>query len=123
MYLTLNNKEMELNFGIRFLREVDKRTERTIVTNGYEQKFSEGLAYYLPQIMMGNPVALSTILDCALWKNKGKYKPSDIDELLDNLSEEDYENLFDSVLKELEESNGSKKLVVMMKKELEKQMK
>lgn len=121
MNITLNNKEMTLNFGVRFIREIDKLTEKTIVTNGYEQKFSEGIAAYYPQLIMQNPVKLAEVLQCALWKYKGEFKQSDIEDYIDSLGSDEYSELFECVLTELEEANSTKKVIQAMKAEMTKE--
>ena len=123
MIITVKGKEMELNFGVRFIREIDKKTERVTLANGYEQKFSEGIAYYVPQLMLENPVYLADVLYCALWQYKGTFKYSDIEDYIDSLDSEEYSQLFEDVLVELENANSTKKVVRAMKEEMQKAQK
>lgn len=120
MIIELKGKEMELNFGVGFIRSIDKKTEQTITSNGYNQKFSEGIAAYIPQLILENPVFLADLIDSALWKYKGAFKETDIDEYIDGLDSEAYSKLFEDILAELEEANATRKVVKKMKEELAK---
>lgn len=123
MIITVKGKEMELNFGVRFIREIDKLTERTITVNGYTRPFSEGIAAYIPQLYLENPVAMVDVLSCALWKYKGAFKAVDLEEYIDNLDNDEYNALFADVLEELGNANATKKAALEMKERLKEEAK
>lgn len=122
MIIKIKDKELELNFGVRFLREIDKITEQTITANGYQQKFSEGINVFIPKLLLKDSVTVATLLQCALWKEKGKFSINDIDDYIDTLTLDEYDRLVEDILLELEAANGTKKVVTMVKEQLKNEM-
>lgn len=119
MIINLNDKEMTLNFGIRFIRECDERTKEKMTFKGITQEFSEGLSKYVGGLLNGKATDLVSVIDCALWKHKGEYTTDDLYDWFDNL--EDTDAIFDQVIEELERSNASKKELAQAKKTLANQ--
>lgn len=119
MIIKLNDKEMTLNFGIRFIRECDERTKEKMTFKGITQEFSEGLTKYVGGLLNGKATDLISVIDCALWKHKGEYTEDDLYDWFDNL--EDSDAIFEQVISELERSNASKKEVAQAKVAIEKQ--
>lgn len=120
MKIKIKGKELELNFGIRFIRECDKKAETKMVVSGVETKFSDGLAKYAGGLLTGNALDLLEVIDAALWKYKNDYTMTDLEDYLDDLDSEAYDNLYESVVNELKEANTSKKIMMRATQEIEK---
>lgn len=117
MNLTINGKDYTLNFGIKFIREVDKQTET--VTNGI--KFSTGLNPILSQLVQGSITALADIIKYATITNATRPSADEIDEYIDSLSADEYDTLVENVLETIKESNAGRKAFLAVKKEEAKQ--
>lgn len=117
MNLTINGKDYTLNFGIKFIREVDKQTET--VTNGI--KFSTGLNPILSQLVQGSITALADIIKYATITNTSRPSADEIDEYIDSLSADEYDTLVENVLEAIKESNAGRKAFLAVKKEEAKQ--
>lgn len=109
MQLKINDKDVELNFGVRFVRELDKVAGMTV--NG--QSFGFGLTKSLPALRAYDPAVLSDVLYCAAWDNKSRPTQKAIDEFIDNCA--DLEKVFDEVNKNIAESNAVKVAAKNMK--------
>lgn len=109
MKLELNGKQIELNFGVRFVRELDKVAGMTV--NG--QSFGFGLTKSLPALQAYDPSVLNDVLYCAAWPTKPRPTQKAIDDFIDNCP--DLEKVFDEVQKEISESNAVKPAVKNMK--------
>lgn len=105
MELTINNKNVALKFGVRFLRELDKVA--SVETGGV--KFGMGLTKALPGLQAYDAAVLADVLFAASY---GKVAQATIDNYLDNC--EDLEKVFDGVLKEINESNAANLAVKKM---------
>lgn len=117
MNLTINGKDYTLNFGIKFIREVDKQTET--VTNGI--KFSTGLNPILSQLVQGSITALADIIKYATITNATRPSADEIDEYIDSLSADEYDTLVENVLETIKESNAGRKAFLAVEKEEAKQ--
>lgn len=103
MQININGKEIELNFGIRFVRELDEKYN--IVVSG--KKFGVGIEETIPRILMGNVLALEDVLYAATWTAKKRPTLSEMDDFMDSV--EDIDALFEEVVEELKKQNATKK--------------
>jgi hypothetical protein len=109
MQLKIDNKDIELNFGVRFVRELDKVAGMKV--NG--QSFGFGLTKSLPALQAYDPAVLSDVIYCAAWGNKPRPTQKAIDDFID--TDADLEKVFDEVQKEISESNAVKAAAKNMK--------
>ena len=106
MELTINNKKVELKFGVRFLRELDKIA--SVENSGI--KFGMGMSRSILGLRAYDAAVLSDVLFAASY---GKVAQTTIDNYLDDC--DDLEKIFDEVLKEINESNAANLAVKKMK--------
>lgn len=106
MELTINDKKVELKFGVRFLRELDKIA--SVENSGI--KFGMGLSRSILGLRAYDAAVLADVLYAASY---GKVGQATIDNYLDNC--EDLEKIFDDVIKEISESNVANLAVKKMK--------
>lgn len=106
MELTINEKKVELKFGVRFLRELDKIA--SVENSGI--KFGMGLSRSILGLRAYDAAVLADVLYAASY---GKVGQATIDNYLDNC--EDLEKIFDDVIKEISESNAANLAVKKMK--------
>lgn len=105
MKIKINNTEYELNFGIRFVRELDKIA--SVSNNG----ISLGMALMrtLPALQTYDPVALCNVIYAASYGNKPRPSMKAVETFIDKeVSFEDLEKYFDDILKEINESTATK---------------
>lgn len=117
--LEINNEVYQLNFGMGFLREVDKKI--SVPVDGIPGvKKNIGLNYKIASLIDGDIEVLEEVLDIA---NKGQ-DPRFTKQILDGYIEDentDIDELFEKVLGFLESANVTKKTVKEIMKEVEKQ--
>ncbi|WP_270360398.1 tail assembly chaperone [Limosilactobacillus mucosae] len=106
MELTINDKKVELKFGVRFLRELDKIA--SVENSGI--KFGMGLSRSILGLRAYDAAVLADVLYAASY---GKVGQATIDNYLDNC--ENLEKIFDDVIKEISESNAANLAVKKMK--------
>lgn len=106
MELTINDKKVELKFGVRFLRELDKIA--SVENSGI--KLGMGLSRSILGLRAYDAAVLADVLYAASY---GKVGQATIDNYLDNC--EDLEKIFDDVIKEISESNAANLAVKKMK--------
>lgn len=109
MELVINGKKVQLNFGVRFVRELDKVAGMSV--NG--QSFGFGLTKSLPALRAYDPAVLSDVIYSAAYSNKPRPTQGAVDDFIDNC--EDLEHLFDEAQKEIDESNAVKVAAKNMK--------
>ena len=115
MVLTIGDKEYEVNFGIRFVRELDKKY---FTTDANGVKWGMGLEIVLPQILMANDaLILSEVLYMGTCTLKSRPTPADVDTFIDEC--EDIEALFDEVIEELKKQNATKTKLMEIEKIIE----
>lgn len=117
--LTINNVVYEFNFGMGFMREINKLVG-TPVDGLPDVKKNIGLQYYVAGIIDGDLEALVTALDLA---NKG-HKPRVTAALLDAYIDDegtDIDKLFGDVLDFLKNANATKKTVANLLAAIEAQ--
>lgn len=119
--LTINNNVYQFNFGMGFLREVNKKIG-TPVDGLPDVKKNIGLQYYIASVIDGDLEALVDILEVA---NKS-CNPRVTRSLLDAYIEDentDIDALFESVMDFLKSANATKKTAVALLEAIEEQKK
>lgn len=113
MLLNIGNKEAELNFGIRFIYELNKKYSR--IENGIEIGF--GLPTVYIKLEVGDLTALVDIIYSAT--RNSKYKPSEaqIETFIDECS--DIDGLITEIYEEMTESNATKKALATLRESQE----
>ncbi|WP_273715077.1 tail assembly chaperone [Leuconostoc mesenteroides] len=104
MQVKINNKEVELKFGVKFVRELDKVAGLDV--NG--ASFGMGLTKSIPALNTADPAVLADVIYSAASTNKA-FRPSqdDVDNFIDDY-DGDLEKLFDDVTKEMSVANAIK---------------
>ena len=119
MELTINGKVYEFNFGMRFLREVNKKA--TVQVDGVKgAEKNVGLRMAVAGIVDGDMETLVDVLDLA---NKGR-EPRVTREVLDNYIDDpdtDIDKLFEDVMDFLKKTNATRKTTVAFLEEVEEQ--
>lgn len=115
--LTINDQVYEFNFGLGFVKEIDKTVTAPVPGNpGVTQNV--GLNYLIAKIMGGDVVALA---DALLLANRG-FKPRVTQALIEAYIDDedtDIDELFDMVLDFFARSNAIKKTYEALKAEME----
>jgi hypothetical protein len=116
--LTINDKVYQFNFGMGFLREVNKQV--SVPVDGLpEVKRNIGLRYLVLCMIDGDPEALVDILDAANKGQNPRITRNALDAYLDN-PETDVDALSAEVLDFLRSANVTKKTVNTLLDEIEK---
>ena len=119
MELTINGKVYEFNFGMRFLREVNKKA--TVQVDGVKgAEKNVGLRMAVAGIVDGDMETLVDVLDLA---NKGQ-EPRVTREVLDNYIDDpdtDIDKLFEDVMDFLKKANATRNTTVAFLEEVEEQ--
>lgn len=104
MQIKINSKQVDLKFGVKFVRELDKVAGLDL--NG--ASFGMGLTKSIPALNTADPAVLADVIYSAASTNKA-FRPSqdDVDDFIDNY-EDDLEKLFDDVIKEMSQANAIK---------------
>lgn len=108
MQLTINGKKVQLNFGVGFVRELDRFYG---LSNQAGFNLGMGLTKAIPSLKSYDSAVLAEVIQCA---SEPSVTLADVDELIDN-PKTDIEKLFDDVLKELKEANAVKLAVKKLK--------
>lgn len=119
MELTINGTVYEFNFGMGFMREINKRIG-TPVDGLPDVKKNIGLQYNVASILDGDVEALVDVLDMA---NKG-HSPRVTRQLLDLYIDDestDIDALFKEVIDFLKNSNATKNVTKNLIEAVEKQ--
>jgi hypothetical protein len=108
MELTIKGKKRQLNFGVGFVRNLDKKYGMANTAG-----FNLGLALTkaIPALRSYDPAVLAEVIQCAC---DTSISLADVDAFLDN-PDTDIEKVFDDVLKELSEANAVKLAVKKLK--------
>jgi len=120
MELEIKGKVYQFNFGMGFLREINKTVNAPM--NGLNAKKNMGLKYMVAGLMDGEPDTLVEVLEAA---NKGQ-SPRVTRDLLDTYIDDentDLDALFAEVLDFLKRTNATKKAVADLEKMMEDQAK
>ncbi len=116
--LTIDGNVYGFNFGMGFMREMNKRISTNV--EGLNVKKNIGLQYAVAGILDGDVEVLVDVLDVA---NKG-FIPRVSRELLDSYIDDentDIDKLFEDVTDFLKKTNATKKTTLMLLEELKKQ--
>ena len=108
MQIKVNNKDVNLNFGVRFIRELDRKNGMTLDIKGVEQNFGMALTKAVPALRSYDVAVLADLLYCAAWDNRERPSQSDIDAYLDD-EKTNIDKLIDDITKELKSSNAAQK--------------
>lgn len=110
--LTINGKEQELNFGVRFVRELDK----VAGISANNVSFGFGLTKTLPAIKAYDPAVLSDLIYSATFKNSPRVSRDEVDDYIDSVTDiEELEKLFDDVAAEVNKATAIKAALKNMK--------
>ena len=115
--LTINGNVYGFNFGMGFMREMNKRISTPV--EGLDVKKNIGLQYAVAGILDGDVEELVNVLEVA---NKGqdlRITRQQLDNFIDDKNT-DIDKLFDDVLDFLKRANATKKVTVSLMEELEK---
>ncbi|GBG94648.1 hypothetical protein LFYK43_11070 [Ligilactobacillus salitolerans] len=104
MQVKINGKEIELKFGVKFTRELDKIAGLDV----QGASFGMGLTKTIPALNTADPAALSDVIYAAT-STVLSFRPSqdDVDDFIDGY-EGDLEKLFDDVIAEMGKANAIK---------------
>ena len=117
--LTIKGEVYQFNFGMGFLREINKKIS-TPVDGLKDVNKNIGLQYIVASVIDGDPEALVDLLELA---NKG-FSPRVSRNLLDSYiddAETDIDDLFKTVIDFLKNANATKKAVETILEAVEKQ--
>lgn len=110
--LTINDTVYQFNFGIGFVRDVNKTVQKSV--DGFpDVKEDVGVAYKIAQIIGGDVLALIDVLDAA---NKGK-DPRVTKKILEEYIEDedtDIDKLFSDILSFFKKANATKRVAIQM---------
>ena len=116
--LTINNAVYQFNFGMGFLREINKQISAPV--DGLpDVKRNIGLRFKVLCIMDGDPEALVDILDAANKNQNPRISRSALDAYIDS-GEISVDELCEKVLDFLKSANATKKTVTMLLEEIER---
>lgn len=119
MELTINGKVYEFNFGMRFLREVNKKA--TVQVDGVKgAEKNVGLRMAVAGIVDGDMETLVDVLDLANKGQESRITREVLDNYIDD-SDTDIDKLFEDVMDFLKKTNATRKTTVDFLKEVEEQ--
>ena len=119
MELTIDGKVFEFNFGMGFLREINKKT--AVPVDGLpDVKKNIGFSYYLAGVLSGDIEFLVDVLDMANKGRKARVTRALLDSYIDD-ADTDIDALFDTVIDFLKQSNATKKVTLDTIAEVEKE--
>lgn len=118
MKMEIGKEEYQLEFGVRFLTEMDKTYQAE--QNGF--KFGMGLEHALIYLNMGNPLVLIEIIKAATAHEKNKPSVTDIKKAIEEYSNENdgLEGLFEKIKEELGNSPWTKTKLKKLNEEMKK---
>jgi len=117
MELTIGGQVFEFNFGMGFLREINKTV--TVTQNGV--KHDEGLQYKVAGLIDGDTLDLVEVLFMANMGRNPRVTKAALEEYIDNECT-DIDALFAEVLDFLRESNATRTIVRKMDERVAKAM-
>ena len=119
--LEMNGQVYQFNFGMGFLREVNKMT--TIPVKDIPGKeMNIGMQYAFGELLDGNVETLCDVLYIANKNQKPRLKKEDIDSYIED-ENTDIENTFEQVIDFLKRANATKKITAEVLKMVEEQKK
>lgn len=113
MEITIGKQKQELNFGVRFVNELDNviGVKRDGISLGF------GLTKSIPALQAYDTAVLAQVLYCATFPNSPRASLESIYDYIDN-PETDIEGLFKEVNKELKKANAVKLALKNMKAQM-----
>lgn len=102
MVMEIKGAEYEVHFGIKFIRELDKKYE----IERENMKFGAGLEMIVPLLLGYDATKLSEVLYLSTCTEKKRPNQESVDEYVEN--HEDIEKLFEEVMDELKNSNATR---------------
>lgn len=117
MELTIDGQVYQFNFGMGFLREINKKVEVSI--QGSSTKKNAGLQYAVAGVIDGDLEDLVNVLNAANKGQKPRVTQQKLDDYIDQ-EDTDVEALFDKVLDFLKKTNATKKVTKDLLEEVEK---
>lgn len=105
MEITINDAKLELRFGVRFIRELDKIAGLNAEVRGQKVSLGFGTIKALPALEAYDTAVLSQVIYAAAYDADPRPGEDAIDDYLDTLSVKQLENLFTKVRKEISNSN------------------
>lgn len=119
MELTINSQVYQFNFGMGFLREINKKV--SIPVDGMPNvKKNIGLRYSIAQLYDGDVEALIEVLNIANTGQNPRVTKALLDSYIEN-EDTDIEGTFDAVLSFLKTANATKKETLNVLEEIERQ--
>jgi hypothetical protein len=100
--MEIKGTEYEVHFGIKFIRELDKKYE----IERENMKFGAGLEMIVPLLLGYDATKLSEVLYLSTCTEKKRPNQESVDEYVEN--HEDIEKLFEEVMDELKNSNATR---------------
>lgn len=115
--LTINEKVYQFNFGIGFVREVNKTVKKPI--DGMPDLTEDvGLAFTVAKLIDGDVITLVDVLDIANKRSTPRITKNELEAYIDS-EDTDIEELFEKVMVFLEKANAAKKIVRKLKEAME----
>ena len=118
--LTINNVVYQFNFGMGFMKEINKRVTKVPNADIPEMKQNVGLQFAVAGIIDGDVEVLADVLDVA---NKGQNPRATINTIYAYIDDEntDIDRLFETVLDFLKRANATKKITLAVVEMVEKE--
>ena len=117
--LTINEQVYQFNFGMGFMREINKKYS-TPVDGLKNVEKNIGLQYTVASVIDNDVEALVDMLDIANKNMQPRVTKALLDSYIDN-EDTDIDALFNEVLDFLKSANATKKTVEMLLKAMEEQ--
>lgn len=118
--LTINGDVYQFNFGMGFMREINKKVSATVDEQLKDVKKNIGLRYYIANLIDGDLEALVEMLEVANKNQKPRASRMLLDAHIDD-PDTDIDALFTEVLDFLKSANATKKTVAEMLEAVEKE--
>lgn len=119
MELTINGEVYQFNFGMGFLREINKRVS-VPVDNIPDVKRNIGLSYMISGVIDRDPEDLVSLLEAANKSLTPRVTRQLLDSYIDD-PETDIDALFEQVIDFLKSANATKKTTLDLLAEVERQ--
>lgn len=117
--LTIKDNVYQFNFGMGFLREINKKVG-TPVDGLPDVKKNIGLQYYIASVIDGDLEALIEVLEVANKSQNPRVTRALLDAYIDD-ENTDIDSLFESVMDFLQKANATKKTTVALLAAIEEQ--
>lgn len=120
--LTIKEQVYQFNFGMGFVREINKKVTRTPSAEISDAKQNIGLQFAVAGLIDKDPETLVDVLDIAnKYADKPRVSRMDLDFLIEN-DETDLDALFAEVMDFLESANATRQVTANVKKMVEEEM-